>query len=168
MGSLGLFTPLGRSVEFPGRLRRSLLWRRRGGLDLLGFHFLEFFVVPRRHIAFLLGTIDFLLICGKDFLLEFLPALGIDGMGYVGVEFCTALVVSCGAVAFESAAAFVAVIGAQMVLATALGAFFRQFSAGHRHKRPRRSFDNLEVPDHKIVADGNTAKSLQLLRLIIH
>jgi hypothetical protein len=156
LGSLGLGLSLGLSLVTPVRLLapfrpftslrlatefalRFRLFGRSSGLGVCRgrrFRLLELLIVLRRDIAFLLGTFEFLLVCGEDALLEFLPADGIDGMGNVSVKFRAAPFIPGAAVPFESVAAFVAVICAEMVFATALGTFFSEFAAGHRDERP--------------------------------
>jgi hypothetical protein len=165
-GPLGLFAVLDRP---------ALLARRFGGFclagrcrRLFGDGFLGIFVVPLGNIAFLFGALNFLMVGGKNFFLEFFAAHGVDGMGYVCVEFRAASFIPGAAVALEPRSAFVAVIGADVVFAAAFLALLREFAAGHGHKRPGRPFDDLEIPDHKVVAYRDAAKCLQLLRLIIH
>src|SRR4029077_8218070 len=71
--------------------------------------------------------------------------------------------VAHGPVYSELGPALVAEPGAQVGLAPALVAPVREFAARHRHEHPLRPLDDLQIPDHEGVVEGDRAEREQPL-----
>ena len=55
--------------------------------------------------------------------------------------------------------AIVAIVAADVVLATTTMATVRQLATWHRNEWTVTTFDDLEIPNHKTVIEGNGTKS---------
>ncbi len=125
-------------------------------------------IVVSAGISGLTGTDQFLLEGLEDARLNRLPAVGVDGMRDVGVEFGASVVVLGGSVFLEVSAALVAVHGAQVVLRVALRATIGQLSAGHRHEGAFGALNDLQIPNHETGVECDRAEPLQAIVWIVH
>jgi hypothetical protein len=101
-------------------------------------------------------------------LLDHFPAARVDGVGDVGVHLLARALGPASPVAAETGPTVVAKARPVVVLPSASGAAFRQLPRRHGHEGPLRPFDHLEVPNHKVVVNGDAAKRAQFVVLDIH
>src|SRR5690606_21257118 len=103
------------------------------------------FVKAGRNIPRLLAPDDLVAIGGKDLALDIVPAVGVDGVGDVGVELdaraTVAVLLAQEAVLIETQAAIVAVAGAQMVFVGAAWAMIGEFARWHCQEESVVAFD---------------------------
>ena len=112
-------------------------------------------------IARLLGLVHFVMEGMDDTALNELTSLGIDGMGYIGMKFGTAMIVARGAIFMEAETALVAEAGPQVVLATAAATTVCELAAGHGDKESLEAFDDFQVSHHEHVVESHGTESEQ-------
>ena len=111
-------------------------------------------VVVAGDVAGAFGTFQFLVKLVDDGSLNHLATGGVDGMGDIGVKLRSSMVVEVDFFAVLTLAAVVAEAGSQMILGIAVAAVSGQLAAGHGHKRPGGSFNDLEVTNDEAVIKG--------------
>ncbi|HEV8379019.1 MAG TPA: hypothetical protein VGP99_09230 [Tepidisphaeraceae bacterium] len=103
--------------------------------------------------------------------MDFLAALGIDGVRDISVKFQAAMAISVliahEAVFVEAIAAIGAITGAEVIFLTATSAMIAQFTRGHGEKQTVVAIDQLYVANHECMIKGEGAKGLQTTGLSI-
>jgi hypothetical protein len=124
-------------------------------------------------VAGLLGAFYFFVESQDDFLFDGLAALGVDGVGDVGVEFQAAVAVVVAVLVFLEAvfiqrgAAVVAEAGAEVVFFAAAGAVVGQLSAWHGEEEAVISVDEFDVTNDEGVIEGQGAEGLEAVVLVV-
>src|SRR5262249_2423707 len=114
-------------------------------------------------IAGELRLLELLSIRLDDPLLDRLARGGVDGMRDVGVELDSGFGLADRGGNGQAAAAVVAELGADVVLAGAAGAALGDLPGRHRHEDALLAFDDLEVADDEGVVEGDGAESAELV-----
>jgi len=108
-----------------------------------------------------------------DFLFDGLAALGVDGVGDVGVELQAAVAVVVAVLIFletvfiQRRAAVIAKAGAEVIFFAAARAVVGQLSAWHRKEEAVISIDEFDVTNDEGVIEGQGAEGLEAVVLVL-
>jgi len=103
--------------------------------------------------------------------MDFMAALGIDGVRNISVKFQAAMAVSVliahEAVFVQAIAASGTIAGAEVIFLTAATAMIAQLTRGHGEKQAIVAIDQLYVANYECMIKGEGAKGLQTTGLSI-
>lgn len=132
------------------------------------FHVIDVEVVVSRNVSGQLRAFDLFVVFVDDARLNHLATERVDGVSNVGVEFSSAVGILNKAAFFEPLTALIAVIGAKMVLHSALAAVRSELPAGHGDEGTACAVDNFQVANHETIIEGNRAERFQPLAGFFH
>src|SRR6266850_3015145 len=142
--------------------------------DARGGQIIDVQVLPIQvgsYIAWHLAAFQLVKIGGNHPTMDFLAALGVDGVRDISVKFQAAMAVSVliahEAVFVEAIAAVGAIAGAEVIFLTAASAMIAQFTRGHGEEETVVAIDQLYVTNYECMIKGEGAKGLQTTGLSI-
>lgn len=146
---------------------------RRPQAHAWGFDAVEILAVEGgRDVTGQLAALEFLVEGVQHGFLDAVAAVGVDGVGDVGVELeaavavAVAILVALVAVLVEARATLVAVAGAEVIFFTAAVAMVGELSRRHGKEEAVVAVDELDVADDEGVVEGQGAERLEPVVLV--
>jgi hypothetical protein len=93
-------------------------------------------------------------------------AQSIDGVGDVGVQFHSAVLVLSGAIFGQLGSAVITKLGPKMIFSAAFAAMVAHFAGRHGDEKPSCALDDFDVADNEFIVERHRAKSLEPIILI--